>query len=80
MAQHFIYEIFGKKVGATQNILRRMSQQHVKEGEYRIIESHTNAKTCSIRERQLQEELGYVVDKIPYWKSLRNTKKKSQKQ
>lgn len=74
MAKHYIYEIFGRKVGATQNMTRRMKQQGVSEGEYRIIEEHSNAKTASIREKELQIELGYPVDRQLYWKTLRNKK------
>jgi len=75
MSKHYIYEIFGRKIGATTDMKRRMKQQGVKEGEYRIIEEHTNAKTCSIREIELQKEFNYPVDRIAYWKTLRNQKK-----
>jgi hypothetical protein len=59
MSKHFIYHIFGKKIGCTNNIAIRMKQQNVKEGEYEILEEHTNAKTASDRERELQIEKGY---------------------
>jgi hypothetical protein len=75
MSKHYIYEIFGRKIGATNDVERRMKEQKVKEGEYRIIEEHTNAKTCSIREIELQKEFGYPVDNIQYWKTLRWQKK-----
>ena len=75
MSKHYIYEIFGRKIGATNDVERRMKQQGAKEGEYRIIEEHTNAKTCSIREIELQKEYNYPVDRIQYWKTLRNQKK-----
>jgi hydroxypyruvate isomerase len=75
MGKHYIYEIFGRKIGATNDVERRMKEQKVKEGEYRIIEEHTNAKTCSIREIELQKEFNYPVDRIQYWKTLRNQKK-----
>ena len=52
-----------------------MKQQNVKEGEYEILEEHTNAKTASVRERELQEQHGYRVDNIPYYKTLKNVKK-----
>ena len=76
MAKHYIYEIFGKKIGATQNVARRMKQQDVKEGEYRIIEEHTNAKVASTREIELQKLYGYPVDKQLYWKTLQNKNKR----
>jgi hypothetical protein len=75
MSKHYIYEIFGRKIGATNDVERRMKQQGVKEGEYRIIEEHTNAKICSIREIELQKEYNYPVDRIQYWKTLRFQKK-----
>jgi len=75
MSKHYIYEIFGRKIGATNDVERRMKQQGAKEGEYRIIEEHTNAKTCSIREIELQKEFNYPVDKIQYWKTLKWSKK-----
>ena len=75
MSKHFIYHIFGKKVGVTSNVVRRMKEQGIKEGEYEVLEEHTNAKTASDRERELQEQHGYRVDNIPYWKTIRNQKK-----
>jgi hypothetical protein len=75
MSKHYIYEIFGQKIGATTDVKRRMKQQGAKEGEYRIIEEHTNAKICSIREIELQKEYNYPVDRIQYWKTLKIQKK-----
>ena len=75
MSKHFIYHIFGKKIGCTNNVAIRMKQQNVKEGEYEILEEHTNVKTASVREQELQEQHGYRVDNIPYWKTIRNQKK-----
>jgi len=75
MTKHYIYEIFGKKIGATNDVKRRMQEQGIKEGEYRVIEEHTNAKTTSIREIELQKQYSYPVDKLPYWKTLKNSKK-----
>ena len=75
MSKHYIYEIFGRKIGATNDVERRMKEQKAKEGEYRIIEEHTNAKVCSIREIELQKEYNYPVDRIQYWKTIRNQKK-----
>ena len=80
MSKHYIYEIFGIKIGATNDIERRMKQQGAKEGEYRIIEEHTNAKTCSIREIELQKEFNYPVDRVQYWKTLKMQKKTTSKE
>ena len=57
------------------DVVRRMKQQNIKEGEYEIVEKHSNAKTASIREIELQKQYGYKVDNIPYWKTLKNSKK-----
>ena len=73
--KHYIYEIFGKKIGVTNDVVRRMKEQNAKEGEYRIIEEHTNAKVASKREKELQVLYGYPVDRIEYWKTLRWQKK-----
>jgi len=80
MTKHYIYEIFGKKIGATNDVKRRMREQGIKEGEYRVIEEHTNAKTTSIREMELQKQYGYRVDNLPYWKSLQNQRKSTTKE
>ena len=80
MAKHYIYHIFGKKVGCTKNVTQRMYQQGVKEGDYEIIEEHTNAKLASDREHELQIKHGYKVDNIPYWKTLRNQKPENRKE
>ena len=80
MSKHYIYHIFGKKIGATQNVERRMMQQGVKEGEYEILEEHTNAKVTSTREIALQQQYGYPVDKQLYWKTLQNQNKGNRKE
>ncbi len=80
MSKHYIYEIFGRKIGATNDVERRMKEQKAKEGEYRIIEEHTNAKICSIREIELQKEYNYPVDRIQYWKTLKMQKKTTSKE
>lgn len=77
MAKHFIYHIFNKKIGCTNNVKVRMRTQHIKEGEYEILEEHTNAKVASIREMELQKQYGYRVDNVPYWKTIKNQKKSS---
>jgi len=77
--KHIIYHIFGRKIGCTQDLRYRMARQKVKEGEYEIIEYHTNAKVASEREIELQKQYGYPVDRIPYWKTLRNQNAKNRK-
>ena len=77
--KHIIYHIFGRKIGCTKDLRYRMARQNVKEGEYEILEYHTNAKVASDREIELQKQYGYKVDRIPYWKTLRNQNAKDRK-
>ena len=73
-SKYFIYHIPGVKIGVSNNPEFRVVKQ---QGftEYEILEEHTNAKEVSKRERILQAQYGYPVDKIEYWKTLRWQKK-----
>jgi len=73
-SKYFIYHIPGVKIGVTQNIKHRIVTTQ-KFTEYEILEEHTNAKEVSKREKILQAQYGYPVDKIEYWKTLRWQKK-----
>jgi len=73
-SKYFIYHIPGIKIGVTQNIKHRIVTTQ-KFTEYEILEEHTNAKEVSKREKILQAQYGYPVDKIEYWKTLRWQKK-----
>jgi hypothetical protein len=68
----YIYEIKGKKIGCTTSIKTRKLNQ---KGEYIILEEHTNIYMASRRERILQAEYGYPIDKVPYYKIFKNNKK-----
>jgi hypothetical protein len=57
---YYIYHIEGVKIGCTNNIQRRMKQQGYTE--YTILETHTDIKIASERERSLQKEYGYRID------------------
>jgi hypothetical protein len=63
---YYIYEIFGKKIGCTSNIERRMMQQKVYNGNYEILEAYTDPNIASIREKELQREYGYKVDRSSF--------------
>lgn len=63
-----IYHIKGVKIGCTDNVERRIEQQGFTE--YEILETHTDIFEASKREKQLQKEYGYKVDKIPYYISV----------
>ena len=60
----YIYHIPDKKkIGCTDNIERR-SKRH--KSNLLILETHFDINIASIRERELQKQYGYNMDKIPY--------------
>ena len=73
-AKYWIYHVPGIKIGVSNNPEHRViKQQGYKE--YEILEEHTNIKEVSKREIELQKQYGYPVDKIEYWKFVKNQKK-----
>lgn len=69
---YYIYEIWGKKIGCAVDLERRIKDQNAfKGGRYEVLEVHTDVILASQREIELQEQYGYKVDKIPYWKTLK---------
>jgi len=73
---YYIYEIVGTKVGVTQDIAKRQNQQKDK-GEMVLLETHNDIYKASERERELQAEKGYRVDKDPYWYTVLVIQQKS---
>jgi hypothetical protein len=65
---YYIYHIPGVKIGCTTNIEKRINQQGFTE--YELLETHTDIKIASKRERELQNQYGYKVDKILYSTSI----------
>jgi NTP pyrophosphatase (non-canonical NTP hydrolase) len=64
---YFIYHIFGKKIGVTRNINRRVTrEQGYKENEYEVLESSDDIDYISDRELELQLIYGYKVDRQSY--------------
>ena len=62
-----IYHIPGVKVGCTTSIQRRVVEaQGYKPGEYEILFETDNVAEASCVEKQLQEDLGYKVDRKLY--------------
>jgi len=61
-----VYEIPGVKVGVTADFTRRQEQQKDL-GEMIRLEDHIDIYKASERERELQADKGYKVDKVPYW-------------
>ena len=69
---YHIYHIPGIKIGVTNQLEKRMSDQGFTEWE--ILETHTDIHEVSDREIELQKEYDLPVDKIPYWQSVENRK------
>ena len=60
-----IYHIEGIKIGCSDNPKKRIEKQGYTE--YTILEQHIDIYIASKRERELQKEYGYPLDKIPYY-------------
>ena len=75
---YYIYHIAGIKIGVTNNIERRMSEQGFTDWD--ILEEHTDINLVSIREKELQKEYGYPVDIDLYSNSARKGRKYFTKQ
>lgn len=65
MTKYYVYEIPGVKVGCTNNFERRQKQQS-KIGKMILLETYSTIEAASYREKQLQVEKGYDVDRVPY--------------
>ena len=64
---YYIYHIFGKKIGVTRNINRRVThEQGYKENEYEVLESSDDIDYISDRELELQLIYGYKQDRQSY--------------
>jgi len=64
---YYIYHIFGKKIGVTRNLNKRVEvAQGYMPGEYEVIEMHDDIHYVSNRERELQRLYGYKVDRDSY--------------
>ena len=60
-----IYHIVGVKIGCSDDVDFRVKSQGY--NDYTILEKHNDINIASKRERELQKEYGYPVDKIPYY-------------
>jgi hypothetical protein len=64
---YYIYEVFGVKIGCTDNPVRRVEkQQGYSPEQYTILESYTDIKIASEREKELQLEKGYPQEISTY--------------
>ena len=73
MKTYTIYHIPGTKIGCTSDLVRRLRDQGFTDCE--ILEEHTDINLASTRERELQEEFEYPVDKDLYSSSARKGRK-----
>jgi NTP pyrophosphatase (non-canonical NTP hydrolase) len=64
---YYIYHIYGKKIGVTRNINKRVThEQGYKENEYEVLESSDDIDYVSNRELELQSIYGYKIDRQSY--------------
>jgi NTP pyrophosphatase (non-canonical NTP hydrolase) len=64
---YFLYHIFGKKIGVTRNLNRRVTrEQGYKDNEYEVLESSDDIDYISNRELELQSIYGYKIDRQSY--------------
>jgi NTP pyrophosphatase (non-canonical NTP hydrolase) len=64
---YFLYHIFGKKIGVTRNLNRRVTrEQGYKEHEYEVLETSDDINYISDRELELQSIYGYKIDRQSY--------------
>lgn len=74
MKTYKIYHIPGVKIGCTTlTIEKRAEQQGYTDVE--LLETHTDIDIASNREKELQKQYNYKVDRMPYWASIENRPK-----
>jgi NTP pyrophosphatase (non-canonical NTP hydrolase) len=75
--KYFIYHIFGKKIGVTTDIKKRVETvQGYYPTEYEILESSNDIDYVSEKELALQKLYGYKIDRDSYRKLVRTNKQK----
>ena len=67
MQTYYIYHIPSVKIGVSTEPDKRVKKQGY--SEYEILETHTDIMKVSVREKDLQKEYGYKVDRAPYYQS-----------
>jgi hypothetical protein len=61
-----IYHVPGVKIGCTYNLKRRLKEQGLLDTEWEVLETHTDENIASKREKELQKQYGYPLDKSVY--------------
>ena len=65
--KYFIYHIFGKKIGVTRNLNKRVTvTQGYQPSEYEVLDSSDDIDYISKRELELQAIYGYKIDRQSY--------------
>ena len=73
---HYLYHIFGKKIGVTRNLKKRVTeQQGYASDEYEVLLTSDDIDYISNMERELQKSYGYKVDITPYNKLIKSKSK-----
>ena len=73
---YYIYHIFGKKIGVTRNLNKRVEfVQGYMPGEYEVLEMSDDIHYVSSRERELQKLYGYKIDRDSYKQVVDNKNK-----
>lgn len=73
MKVYYIYHVPGVKVGCTNDPGKRLRNQGYTN--YQILEAYEDIYEASDREIYLQKLMGYPVDKVPYWQSVKTANK-----
>jgi NTP pyrophosphatase (non-canonical NTP hydrolase) len=77
---YYIYHIFGKKIGVTRNLNKRITaEQGYLPGEYEVLESSNDISYVSKREAELQLIYGYKIDRDSYKDLMKNKTQKKKK-
>ena len=65
--RYYIYHVFGKKIGMTTNIQRRViEEQGYDTSEFEVLLSSPDMKIASNYEKKFQQEYGYKIDRQTY--------------
>jgi NTP pyrophosphatase (non-canonical NTP hydrolase) len=77
---YYIYHIFGKKIGVTRNLNKRITaEQGYLPGEYEVLETSDDISYVSSREAELQLIYGYKIDRDSYKDLMINKTQKKKK-
>ena len=65
--RYYIYHVFGKKIGMTTNIQRRViDEQGYDTSEFEVLLSSPDMEIASNYEKKFQQEYGYKIDRQTY--------------